>query len=376
MKKYILTGLITLLAIACVGCGKQTTTNGELVEFKDYELTLESSLDLEYATLYSVDFYEDGYVGISVKDEDYYLVVPDDSHEIKAVRNDVTVIPQNITKAYIVGTGQMDYFTSAGAIDQISYTSLQPDDWYLDDVKQAMNAGDIRYAGKYSAPDFEMLLDGGCDFILENVMITHTPEVLQQLRELGFPVLIDYSSYEDSVLGRMEWIKLYGIITGHYDTACEVFEEQKSYIENIDNIDTDITVGFFSITQAGTVSVRKSNDYVCNMIRLAGGKYAFEDILDAEGTGNTTIQMEAFYEMAKDCDVLIYNSTIEGELKSIDDLTSKCELLANCKAVQNGKVFCTNASFYQSVMDLGYIVDEINKLLLDQDDLEHFYRVQ
>lgn len=35
------------------------------------------------------------------------------------------------------------------------------------------------------------------------------------------------------------------------------------------------------------------------------------------------MQMEDFYAAAKDADILIYNGTIEGELGSIEELTSK-----------------------------------------------------
>lgn len=48
-----------------------------------------------------------------------------------------------------------------------------------------------------------------------------------------------------------------------------------------------------------------------------------------------TIQMESFYDAAADADVLIYNSTIDGELDSLDALLAKSPLLADFKAVQD-----------------------------------------
>jgi iron complex transport system substrate-binding protein len=46
--------------------------------------------------------------------------------------------------------------------------------------------------------------------------------------------------------------------------------------------------------------------------------------------------MEEFYATAKDADFIIYNSTIDGEISSLDELIAKNSLLADFKAVKNG----------------------------------------
>lgn len=38
-----------------------------------------------------------------------------------------------------------------------------------------MKNGDIEYAGKYSAPDYEAIFDADCDLAVESTMIYHTP---------------------------------------------------------------------------------------------------------------------------------------------------------------------------------------------------------
>ncbi len=87
-----------------------------------------------------------------------------------------------------------------------------------------MQAGQIAYAGKYSAPDYERILAAGCGLAIENTMIYHTPEVKEQLEQFGIPVLVERSSYESGPLARMEWIKLYGILLGKEEQAEQVFE--------------------------------------------------------------------------------------------------------------------------------------------------------
>ena len=81
-------------------------------------------------------------------------------------------------------------------MDRIALSGQKESDWYIDEAKAAMQAGTMVYAGKYSAPDYETILAEGCDLAIENTMIYHTPEVVEQLESVGVPVLIERSSYE------------------------------------------------------------------------------------------------------------------------------------------------------------------------------------
>ena len=104
----------------------------------------------------------------------------------------------------------------------------------------------------------------------------------------------------------------------------------------------------------GSAIVRKSYDYVSKMIELAGGKYIFNDLgTDEEGLSTMNMGMEDFYAGAKDADYIIYNSTIDCELGSLDELLNKSTLLKDFKAVQAGNVWCTTKNLYQESMSVG-----------------------
>lgn len=47
-----------------------------------------------------------------------------------------------------------------------------------------------------------------------------------------------------------------------------------------------------------------------------------------------------FYADAKNADILIYNSTIEGEISTLEELKQKNALFADFQAVQDGNVYC------------------------------------
>ena len=107
--------------------------------------------------------------------------------------------------------------------------------------------------------------------------------------------------------------------------------------------------------------------------------YVPENQSDGEENALSTmnIDMESFYAAAHDADVLIYNSTVDGELESLDELLKKSELLADFKAVQNGNVWCTGKNMFQSSMSLGRMILEINAVLTQQapDGLTYLYRL-
>ena len=103
-----------------------------------------------------------------------------------------------------------------------------------------------------------------------------------------------------------------------------IYEEQQKIEPISGKEDAGRTVAFFYITANGAVNVRKPNDYIAQMIGLAGGTYVLNDRLSAEENAlSMNMQMEDFYAAAKDADILIYNSTIEGELYSVDELLAK-----------------------------------------------------
>ena len=86
--------------------------------------------------------------------------------------------------------------------------------------------------------------------------------------------------------------------------------------------------------------MRKGGDYVAQMIEMAGGDYVFADLTDNGNNLSTmNLPLEDFYAGAKDADVLLYNSTIEGVVHTTEELVAKCPLLAEFKAVHHPELF-------------------------------------
>ena len=343
------------------------------------ELEYEDSMELLYAEKFSVDYYTGGFALITINSSERYLVVPEGESSPEDLEKDITVLYQPLDRIYLVASAVMDMFISMDSLDVIRFTGTKAEGWYLEEARQAVESGDILYAGNYSAPDYEQILAEGCDLAIENTMIYHTPEVKEQLERFGIPVMVDYSSYETEPLGRTEWVKLYGLLAGREEEAAGAFAGQQEAFASVGNAeDTGKTVAFFYITNSGEVNVRKASDYLPKMIELAGGRYVFSDLGAEDDTASSTVslQMEEFYAAAREADYLIYNSTIDGELSSVEELFGKSELLENFKAVGEGNVYCTTRDLYQSSMELGTMIADIHGMLNgEEDSLTYLYRL-
>jgi iron complex transport system substrate-binding protein len=356
-----------------------SVTESETPSEKDFfGLKYSHSLDTEYAKVFKVDYYEDGYVLLTVlEDDSKYLIVPE-GKDIK-VTDDVTIIKRPIENIYLVSSASMDMFVGISALDNIKFSGRQADDWYIKEAKDAMNEGKIVYAGKYSKPDYELIVSGGCDLVIENTMIYHSPDVLEQLKIFNIPYIIDYSSYEEHPLGRVEWIKFYGALLGKDSEAKAIFDEEKEMVEKVKESDeTGKSVAFFYITSNNLVQVKKSSDYIPKMIDIAGGDYIFDN-LDDNSSAKTTVnmQIEEFYKTAKDADIIIYNTSIDTGIKSLDDLYAKCDLLKDFKAVKEGNVWCTSQDMYQQSLSAAYMIEDLNKVFNGRyDDLNYLYRLK
>ena len=365
MKQQPLTRLplfVLLLCLLLSGCGQHTTSQQTAWD----NLQFDYSLELTYADQFAVDYYQGGYAKITIGGTDTYLLVPEGAAVPDQLPDTVTVLQQPLDSIYLVATSAMDLFRELDALDAISLSGTDAAGWYIPQAQQAMEEGRITYAGKYSAPDYEVILSQDCDLALESTMIYHTPEVKEQLEKFGIPVLVERSSYESHPLGRIEWLKLYAVLLDKEDAAGAYFSQLTDKLSPVlEQPNTGKTVAFFYITSNGAANVRKSGDYIAKSIELAGGQYIFSDLASEDGNALSTMnmQMEAFYAGARDADILIYNSAIDGELQTMDQLFAKSPLLKDFQAVKTGNVWCTGKNLFQESLGLGDLITDLHTIL-------------
>ncbi len=321
------------------------------------------SMDLQYATCFTIDYFDGGYQLACLSDGQRYLMVPENASIPDGLADDIMVLQQPIGDVYLVASDTMCLFEALDALDRISVSGIARDDWQIAAAREAMDAGRIVYGGKYRAPDYELLLARGVRLAIESSMINHAPDVREKLLELGIPVLVELSSYESEPLGRAEWVRFYGALLGCDDQALQCFQDQVDQVASLQELPSGKTVAFFYLNSAGAAVVRRPGDYVTKMIAQAGGTYVFDQLEEATaGSSSTTLQMERFYALAKDADIIIYNGSIDASVSSLDALLAKNQLLADFKAVREGNVWVTDQNMYQQMLSSGGIIADFNRV--------------
>ena len=343
-------------------------------------LTYKYAMNLTYATEFDVYYYEDGYKLLDVHEDKSYLVVPDGKDVPDGLDKGIVVLQQPTDHIYMAATAIMSLFDAMDALSNVKFSGVNASGWYIEDAKAAMEAGDMAYAGKYSEPDYETLINGDCNLAIESTMILHTPKVQEMIEDLGIPVFVDYSSYETHPHGRTEWIKLYGAMLNKEDEAKAFFDEQAQVIEKLKGFEnTEKTVAYFYVNTDGSIVVRKSDDYIPSMIEIAGGRYVFKDLKNPDSNApSVKLTMEEFYATAVDTDYLIYNGTIDGQVSSISDLEAKSELFADFKAVKEGNVWYTGKNLYQATDTVGELIMDMHLMLTggDADQMTFLEKMQ
>ncbi|SEI96596.1 iron complex transport system substrate-binding protein [Lachnospiraceae bacterium A10] len=390
--------LISSFSLFLVGCSRSASDSGTTAGTESAagksDLAIVDSMDLQYATQFSVDYYEDGYVHIHIEDGRDYVLIPSGAEANNLGLEDATILyADDVQKSiYLAASSAMDLFLQLDQLDVIKTCSTTADDYSMEEVKQAIHDGAITYVGKYSAPDYETLLASNTGLAIESTMIYHSPKIQEELENIGIPVLIERSSYEETPLGRLEWIKLYGVLLGCEEEANQFFDEQAAKVEELtasldsktqeesqsESVegtgDTAPTVAFFYISSNGYVNIRKPGDYLSKMMEIAGGSYTFSDLNIEEDNALSTLNInwEDFYKEAKDADILIYNGTIDGGVNSIEELEEKNALFADFKAVKEGNVYCTNLNMFQESSKIADIILDFHSIICgDTTDLQY-----
>lgn len=363
MLKKISSAIILSVCLLC--CATQ-------ISFADAPeidgLTYVQETPLTYAEQFHIYEYADGFSLIDIAGSGKYLVIPENATVPKLTGTDIVPLQKPLNRIYLAATSAMALFDAVDAVDFIRMTGLQSSGWFIDAAVEALNSGKMLFAGRYSEPDYELLICEDCCLAIESTMIFHTPKVKEMIEDLGIPVLVDHSSYESHPLGRTEWIKLYAVLTGREKEAEDFFKRQTEVIEKLKDFpNSGKKIAFFYINSDGSIVIRNPNDYIPKMITLAGGNYVCPAISPSDTSTSVSVTMESFYSAAWDADYLIYNASIDAPLESMNDLLAKDSLFADFTAVQSGNVWCTGKSFYQATDIVGQMIQDINNMIVGRD---------
>ena len=237
----------------------------------------------------------------------------------------------------------------------------------IDGVIEKMEKGDILFSGHYKQPDYEMLLENNIQLQIDTSMLASVPDVMAKYDELGIPYFIESSSKEGHPLGRVEWVKLFGLLMDKEEEAKAYFEKQVEMVEAVTKAEkTDKTVAMFYIASSSDkVYARNGGDYNAKMIEMAGGNYILAD-MEPNKTGNTSITFEDLYAKCIDADYIFFVN-FALKFNELDEMLEYNPLFADFKAVKDGTIYITSPNFTQSTAVLGTIIDDMHTVLTNPE---------
>lgn len=348
------------------------------------------SEELSYAEHFGIFNLEDGFTLLATYDEDLnlatrILVVPQDAVAPTNLPSEVLVVTEGCDNAMYSSSAMMSLTDTLSEIDSVKLTTYTST-WYIDSVNEALDSGNMTDVGKYTAPDYELILANMPEFAVFSTMIEQEPTVYEQLVAIDLQFFSDQSSNEPSPLGKTEWIKFLGVIYDKYDLACELFDEQADIVDDIQTELSSISaedrksVLFFYVASSGNINIRYEDDYLSTAVAIAGGNGIYTTEGSA-GSSSITVTPEVFYTLAVDADVIIYNYTLGGKPTSLQDIIDSRDfaILEDFKAYQTGDIWATSADFYQVTYTIGQVIGDMNTAFYDEnagDELSYLTRLK
>lgn len=174
----------------------------------------------------------------------------------------------------LVGVGYADYIKDA-------------------EIHEKLESGEIRSITSNDQLNFEVVVDVGPDVLL---VYPYGNENYDRYKKAGINVLPVSEYAESHPLGRAEWIKAFGVLTGNYEEAKKVFETIKAEYQHwkneamLQSFSPSVFTGSF---YKGRWSAPGGDSFVAQFIRDAGARYVFAEY---PGSENVELDFEVVLE--------------------------------------------------------------------------------
>lgn len=337
-RESILYSLIIFLILSCTE-KVRNEVNGE-------------SLDMRYATLLHLTQC-DGYVTAEISNpwdstqllHRYILVdrkksLPHNLPEGDVVRTPIqkAVVYTSVHSSLIEQLGAYHCIRGVCDLKYIKMPRLQDD----------CSKGKIRNLGESSNPNMEALVDLDPDVIMLSPF--QGSGTYGKLGKLGVSIIECADYMETSALGRAEWIRFYGMLTGTEAQADSIFRGIEQRYNDLRTAagaaaspKPTVIVDF---KYGNTWYVPGGQSTIGHLLADAGASYVFAD---TEQSGSIELPIETVFDKAIDADVWLvrYNQSTE---KTYAEIASDYANYANMKAYKTRRIYGCNTQktpFYE-----------------------------
>lgn len=227
-------------------------------------------------------------------------------------------------------------------------------------MRQRIDQGLVVDLGKGPVANIEMVVDLDPDLVMYS-SLRENLEQLEILEKAGIPLILNGEYTEQNPLGRAEWIKFTGALTGRYEKAVEVFEEiEESYLSLKASISSrpeeEQPTVISGMMYKDIWYAPAAENWGALFFADAGANYVFKE---EEGTGSLQLNYEYVLDKAMDAEVWIG----AADFKDLAAMKEADHRYANFNAFRRGEVYTyTNkrgATGGYEYFELGYMRPDI-----------------
>lgn len=249
-----------------------------------------------------------------------------------------TIIRTPVENIIMYTTIHASIWEEMGALEDIKGI-CEPE--YLTSAKalQMISQGKIHDCGKAAAPNVEKIMDIGGEIIIASPFEYGG---YGQAEKLGIPIFESADYMENHPLGRVEWLKVFGLLSGRKDVAdslynatCGRYNALKQLAANVEKRPRVMSERKYGASWfiAGGAS------YMATMYKDAGGEYIFTGY---NSTGSVPLSFENVYDAACDADIWLFKYGKERDM-TYNDLRSEYKPYENFAPFKNKGIYTCNS---------------------------------
>ncbi|MBD8491206.1 ABC transporter substrate-binding protein [Echinicola sp. CAU 1574] len=203
-------------------------------------------------------------------------------------------------------------------------------------IRKQIDQGDIEDLGTGAKYNIEKIIDMEPDLVVISTLGDNLKD-LQLLDQANIPTVINGDYMEQHPLGRAEWIKFTGALTGKLQEATKKFDEVKQNYNalkssvkkaNLENLPTVISGNMYKDIWYAPAG----NNWGAIFLKDAGADYIFKD---QESLGSLQLNYE--YVLEKGLNANTWIST--AEFTSLDQMKNADERYTQFSSFQQGEVY-------------------------------------
>mgnify|MGYP005851790077 CR=1 FL=1 len=332
--------LIFILLLVLTACQLEDTSPGnEQPSDNEERQSTGSSLSIQHASGYTIETGEK-YQKTNIFDpfknrtDTLSYILYDRGESRPDISEGEQAVPIPLKKIVIFSTTHAAMLAELGAHETVA--AIGESRWVVNsEFRRRLESGKIKSLPGANDLAMEQLIALEPDAIILIGQFFNQFRKMEKLRELGINVIINSDWMEQTPLGRAEWIKMMGLLTGKTDQAVAHMKEITDQYNRInrltENIENKPSV-LMNLSFKDQWYVPGGNSYMASLLEDAGAEYPWAYTSD---TGGIPIAFEEVYQTGMKTDVWLN----PGEANSRDDILSTDRRLSNLKPFKTGEIY-------------------------------------